>query len=600
MSNQATATPSGSGQSSPGGRLDSWKEIAGYLRREVRTVQRWEKSANLPVHRVQLEKQSAVYAYKSELDAWYRDRRPNLESESEDNERHAEGRSMRTRSQTLRVYPFLVGAVGALILILSIAIYFASKGLLFRVRSAPPKIKSLAVLPLQNLSGDATQDFFADSMTEELITDLSQITTLRVVSHTSIARYKKTDKSLQQIAGELNVDAIVEGSVLRSGDQVRITAQLIYAPNDSNLWAQSYDRNLQDVLAMQSSVASAIASQIQVKMTPNEQARLRDVRPLSRKALDANLDGRFHLQKCREQRIHKDNKERVAEGLRVATADFEQAIREDPNYAPAYVGLSEALLSRRPTPQMIEKAKAALSKALTLDDAADAHFAMANLRMQYEYDWSGAEVEFKRALRLNPNSAEGHTSYADYLGFVGRLDEEKAEREVAQELDPNQFRLSVGGRYGFRSHTTLDEDRQYLDERAPNDGFARGALAADYLRVGRYKEAVEEWEKALAVYGYEDLARVLRAGSAKGDYKSALWAWAQSLDKLSDTEDIPTFLSAFVYSALGDKDRALARLQKAYDERSWYILDLKDDVIWDPIRADPRFAELMRRMGLLH
>jgi TolB-like protein len=596
MDSQRTGSFPSSAKSSAEDRLNSWKEIAAYLGREVRTVQRWEKSAKLPVRRLQIEKQGTVYAYKSELEAWYNDRRLSLGSDSEGNDTNAEDRNS-TPFQTLRLHTLLFGAAGALIVILSVATYFVGKVLLFRAPSVP-KIRALAVLPLQNLSADPVQDFFADSMTEELITDLSQIAALRVVSHTSVSRYKKTDKSLPEIARELNVDALVEGSVLRSGDQVRITAQLIYAPNDSNLWAQSYDRNLQDVLTVQGSVANAIASQIRVKVTPNEQARLRDARLLNRRALDANLDGRFHLRKCREQRIHKGEKEAIAGGLRIAIADFEQAIGEDPNYAPAYVGLSEALLSQQPTPEIVEKAKAALAKALTLDDASDAHIAMANLQMQYEYDWSGAEQEFRRALRLNPNSPEGHASYADYLEFVGRLDAEEGEREVAQELDPNQYRLSAGGRYGFRSDTTLDEDRSYLDKRAPNDGFARGALAANYLRVGRYKEATEQWGKASVIYGYEELARLLHDSSAKGDYKAALGAWAQKLDKLSDREDIPAFIPAFVYSALGDRDRAYAQLQKAYYDRSWYILDLKNDVIWDPIRADPRFADLMRRMGL--
>jgi len=206
-----------------------------------------------------------------------------------------------------------------------------------------PQIRSLAVLPLQNLSGDQTQEYFADAMTEELITELSRLSALRVISRTSVMRYKKTDKPLPEIAQELGVDGIVEGSVIRSGDRVRVTAQLIYAPRDSNLWAQTYDRDLSDVLTLQSSVASAIAEEIQAKMTPQEQEHLRSLRPVNRKDLDAYLDGRFHFGKADELQLRKGFEQEFAEEERKAVADFEQAIREDPHYIPAYLAIFEMM-----------------------------------------------------------------------------------------------------------------------------------------------------------------------------------------------------------------------------------------------------------------
>ena len=385
--------------------------------------------------------------------------------------------------------------------------------------------------------------------------------------------------------------------MLRSADRVRITAQLIYAPNDSNLWAQGYDGDLRDVLRLQSSVARAIANQIQLKMTADEVVRLRRARLINRRALDANLDGRYHLQKWAAQYAHKDTKLSSAGELVKAIAYFEQAIQEDPNYAPAYRGLSDALLSQL-GPEFADKARAALSKAIALDDAADDHLAMARLRMQFEYDWLGAELEFKLALALNPNSVDGHSSYADYLHYVRRENDENKEREIAQQLDPNRDRLGLLGEYGFRSNWNLEEDTRYLDEKAPSQGFARGVLATNYLREGKQKEAVEQYEKCMILYGYLEFAQVLRDGLREGNHRAALRRWIRTVDESSKTEDVPPFLPAYVYSSLDDKDRAFEWLQKAYEQRNWCLLDLKHDRIWDPLRSDPRFVQLLAKIGL--
>jgi TolB-like protein/DNA-binding winged helix-turn-helix (wHTH) protein len=256
-------------------------------------------------------------------------------------------------------------------------------------RNHVPGIRSIAVLPLQNLSGDPTQEYFADAMTEELITELSRIRALKVISRTSATRFKKTDKPLPEIARELGVDGIVEGSVLRSGDRVRITAQLIYAAKDTNLWAETYDRELRDVLALQSSVASAIAKEINVEVTPQEQLRLKNIRPVNQKALDAYLTGRYHLEKKVAQSDFFKGRERaVEEEYSKSIQSFRKAIEEDPTYAPGYVGLADALLSAYvPSDQAIAEARAAVIKALQLDDnLEDAHLTLAMIYMQRDWD----------------------------------------------------------------------------------------------------------------------------------------------------------------------------------------------------------------------
>jgi TolB-like protein len=303
-----------------------------------------------------------------------------------------------------------------------------------------PQIRSLAVLPLQNLSGDQTQEYFADAMTEELITELSRLSAIKVVSRTSVMRYKKSDKRLPEIARELGVDGIVEGSVLRSGDRVRVTAQLIYAPRDSNLWAQTYDRDLRDVLTLQSSVASAIANEIHAKMTPEAQEHLKSFRPVNRKALDAYLDGKRHLDDSNSLALAKTGWPKPSEAeFRKAVALFEQSTHEDPEYSPAYVGLSQAWeVCWLPDLADLGKARAAAAKAVELDGgSAQAHLQLAHMLILYDRDWTAAEKEFVRVLEIAPGSATGHADYADYLENLGQREQALHEYEWAQQLDPS-------------------------------------------------------------------------------------------------------------------------------------------------------------------
>jgi len=491
----------------------------------------------------------------------------------------------------------LIG-LGSAVLLLAVA-GFAPNNWWRHLRGNPvAQIRSIAVLPLQNLSGDPAQEYFADAMTEELITELSRISALKVISRTSVMRYKKADKSLPEVARELGVQGIVEGSLLRSGDRVRITAQLIYAPTDSNVWAETYDRDLQDVLTLQSAVATAIAREVQVKITPKEAVRLGSRRPVNRKAVDAYLDGRYHFDRALGLEFHKGFENQYEEELQKAMAEFERAVQLNPDYAAAYLGIFDVGASGGIVPhrELVPKARAALEKALQLDDSlVEAHLDKAMILMTEDWNWAGAEQEFKRAIELNPNSADAHAAYADYLGDVAP-GKRKKEAEFAQQLDPEHHRYSTSGY--FPEDWSLDQDRDYLDEKDPNNAEFRAELGKEYQTVGRYKDAVEQYIKAINLYGYQDQARILQRAYARGDYRSAIRDWMKAWEALSKRQHLPTFWAAFMYSNLADKDRAFVWLEKAYQEHDWCILHLKADPIWDPIRADPRFADLVRRVGL--
>jgi TolB-like protein/DNA-binding winged helix-turn-helix (wHTH) protein len=463
--------------------------------------------------------------------------------------------------------------------------------------SAAPQIRSIAVLPLQNLSGDPAQEYFADAMTEELITELSRLRALRVISRTSVMRYKKTDKPLPEIARELGVEGIVEGSVVRSGDRVRVTAQLIYAPRDSNLWAQTYDRDLSDVLTLQSSVASAIAEEIQAKMTPQEHEHLKSGRPVTRKALDAYLDGRYHFDKASNLQLHKGSEKQFAEEVRKAITAFELAAQEDPHYIPAYLAIFEMTGMLDGIPDLAPKAKAAVARALEMDDSvAEAHLDNARLLMD-DWNWAAVQKEYKRAIELNPNSADAHQAYADYLdlmtGDEGRAG--KKEREVAQQLDPVHDRFGEGL---FPADWTLDQQRQSIDDRDPQSFFRHAILGRNYQQAGKYKEAVEQYMQTLDLLGYREQGKILQHGYARGDYKGAIRAWLKVYVSTSNSHRMPKYFAAWLYGNLGDKEEAFALLEQAYKEHDGIMIHLKDDTIWAPIRSDPRFQDLIRRVGL--
>jgi serine/threonine-protein kinase len=457
------------------------------------------------------------------------------------------------------------------------------------------RIQSLAVLPLTNLSRDPEQEYFADGMTEALIADLAKIRALRVISRTSVMRYKATEKSLPEIAEELGVDGVVEGSVLRVGQQVRITAQLIHAATDTHLWADSYERDLQDVLVLQSEVARTIAREIQVAVTPDEKKRLASARPVNPQAHEAYLKGRFHWHKLSR------------ESLDTAMEYFQLALEKDPNYAPAYSGIAGVWGARGeigvlPAQEAFPKAKAAALKAMELDDTlAEVHLGWATLEAIYGWDWAVVEREFQKSLQLNPNNAEAAFFYADFLLYLGRSEEWSSVVERALALDPLNLILQCF--YGWHLVYLKRYDEAVLQlrkvlHREPNYAATHLGLWGAFWKKQRYEEALEGARKYHSLSGYSDVTEALARGYAESDYRGAMKLAAETLAIRARQTYVPAIRVARLYAHAEDNDQAFEWLEKAYEAREGPLARLRVVWDWDNLRGDPRFKDLLRRMNL--
>jgi TolB-like protein/DNA-binding winged helix-turn-helix (wHTH) protein/Flp pilus assembly protein TadD len=467
---------------------------------------------------------------------------------------------------------------------------------ILRSRSVPsPTIRSLAVLPLENLSSDPSQEYFADGMTDELITDLGQISALRVISRTSVMQYKGVRKPLPQIARELNVDAVVEGTVLRSGDQVRITAQLIQARDDRHLWSHSYEGELSDVLALQNRVASAIAEQIRINLTPKEQVALGKERAVNPEAHEAYLKGRYFWNK------------RTDDALRKAIGYFDKAIEKDPTYAQAYTGLADsyALLGDweyggMAPKEAFPKAEAAATKALQLDDTlGEAHTSLAFCLDLYDWSWESAEVEFKRAIELNPGYATAHHWYSWHLAVLGRKDEAIAEMRKAAALDPLSLIISADlAEVLLVARLYQQSIQQSLNTIAmdPTFAIAHYQLGQAYVQNRMYSDAMTEFQKAIELSGADNtfisnLAYVYALAGRRGEAVKILNDQKNRDHGSSNSAEI-----ALIYIGLGENDQAMTWLERAYEER--FNPSILARPSFDPLRSDKRFQDLMHRIGL--
>ncbi|HXU08688.1 MAG TPA: protein kinase [Blastocatellia bacterium] len=466
-------------------------------------------------------------------------------------------------------------------------------------RSAPSisagEIKSLVVLPLENLSGDPSQEYFADGMTDALIGDLAKLRGLQVISRTSAMHYKGTKRSLNEIASELKVDAVIEGTVQRSGDRVLIRAQLIRAATDRHLWSETYERDLGDVLALQSEIAQAVVRQIQMKITPEEQARLTNNMAVNRKALDDYLQGRYLLGKV--------------EQLPKAIEYFHSAIEQDATYAPAYAGLAacyntlqSVFIGALSPPEARRQAEEAALKALQLDGTqADAHAALGYI-YHYNWNWDAAEQELKRAIELNPNSADAHSIYAVHLSAKGRAEESIAEANRAQELDPLSLSMSI--RRGFvltnlRRYDEAIEQLRRVIAVDPNNYSPQWFLGFAYANSRRFDEAIAAAERAVVLSNRAPGALgVLGMCYGYAGRKAEAIKILNELLELNRHRYVTPVALVQVYIGLGAKDQAFDWLEKAYQERSNFMAYLKVEAIADPLRSDPRFDDLLRRMGL--
>jgi TolB-like protein/DNA-binding winged helix-turn-helix (wHTH) protein/Flp pilus assembly protein TadD len=464
--------------------------------------------------------------------------------------------------------------------------------------AASNPVKSVVVLPFENLSGDKDQQYFTDGMTDELIAHLAKVRSLRVISRTSAMEYKGTHKTLMEIAHDLNVDAVVEGTVLRYGDRVRITAELVQVTTDRHLWAETYQGELGDILKLQSEVASAIVNEIRINLTPEEQQRLASTRPVSTEGYEDYLKGRYYWNK------------RSEEGLNKAIQYFQLATQKDPHSALAFAGLADcysiigsAIVGTVPAGDVAPKARAAAAHALELDDSlAEAETSLATVRFNYDWDWAAAAHGFRRSIELNPSYATAYQRYSLYLMALGRTQESLAQMNRARDLDPLSISMnfSLGWRlYMARQYDQAIEQLRNTLDLDPNFTLPRMVLGQAYEQKGDFAHAIAELEKAVSLS--HDSPPVLGAlghayamAGRKPDAEQVL----QRMITQSRTQYVSPFYVALVYTALKDHDNALAWLEKAFSDRSNAVIFLQVDPELDSLRSAPRFQDLVRRMAL--
>lgn len=582
MSVQATPSPSTSADSQ-GRRLESWKEIAAYLGRDVTTVRRWEKREGLPVRRLQHSRLGSVYAYTVELDAW----RTGRDTGATTSRMEATEAPRTVRS----VWTVIAFAALGLVLV-------GGSAWLWRLRSAKlaasasSRIHSLAVLPLQNLSGNPEQDYLADGMTEALIGQLSTIQGLRVISRTSSTQFKGTRSSVPEIAGKLNVRTVVEGSVIRSGDHIRISAQLIQGDTDVQLWSGTFDRELRDVLELQSEVAQTIARQIEVAVTGQERSRLAAVRVVSPQVYESYLKGRFEL--------HKNTRAGLEEALR----QFQAALDADGTFAPAYVGVAATHLDLgnvffgEPPYESVPKVLAAAGKALELDpQLAEAHVLLGQT-LERDWRWPEAEAEYNRAIELSPSDAGAHAGLAHWFICQGRTQEALSWARRAQELDPIALHGVEIGWILFQARRydeSIRELRTVLTME-PDNPFALWFLGFALSGAEQFDEAIQVLERVASISHRSSgvLGVLVRAYARAGRRAEALRV-VDELHRRRQRGYVPPAAFLNAYLGLGDTEEAFNWLQRAAEEKSNITQFLKVHPFFDPLRSDPRFAEFLRR-----
>jgi TolB-like protein/Flp pilus assembly protein TadD len=588
-------------------RLDSWKEIAAYLKKEVRTVQRWEKNLGLPVRRLAQGKLGTVFAYKSDLDAWWQasqskigvddgklDEEPGSSASnvvvlsppadpSEKNaltgSRHGDPRHDRLRR---------LGLWSLLIMIVAAAGYAAWR----QITSPLPGKVTLAVRPFKNMSGDSGQDFVADGLTEEMITRLGQLHPEEL----GVIRLSPAYASigLDRIGKDIHANYLLEGSVRRSGQRVAITAQLIQVSDQTQVWGGAYERDLQDVLRIQAEVAGAIASGVLNKL-PHAQPLMRQV---NGDAYLAYLEGRYFWNK------------RTEDGFNKAITLFQKSIEIDPTYAPPYAGLADCyeLVGSAPYSTLkpsdaFPKAEAAARKALELDNSlAEAHVSLGYSQLVYERNFPEARKEFEKALQLRPGYATAHQFYGYYLTTMGQLEDAIAERKKAVALDPinplMNSALAEAYYHARRFEVTIEESHKAL-ELDPAYGVALVNIGRAYEQMGMYQQARDAFQTILKL-APEDPAILALMGheyAVSGDKTNAEKTLVK-LEEISNRKYVPAVYFALVYIGLGRKDEAFQWLDKAYDERCEYLVYLGSEPLADPLRGDPRFARLLSRLGL--
>lgn len=541
-------------------RLDSWKEIASYLRRDVRTVQRWEKKERLPVYRHQHDKLGSVYAYKGELDAWFT-----------------------TRQQEA---PEAIGGASA----------------------KDEKIK-LVVLPFGNLNADPEQDYFSDGLTEEMITQLTRLQPARlgVIALSTAMHYKATNKPLGQVKSELGVDYVLQGRVRRANDRVRITAQLVELKAQTQLWAETYERDLRDILAVQADIARAIAREIHVLIRRPEQSRLSDLEAgsarLKPSAYENYLKARYHLHGMTPTTIQK------------SIECFEAAISEDPEHAPSHAGLASAYgllaiapFDLLPPRQAMPKAESAARRALELDDTlAEAHAALALVLHHYHWNWKDAEASYRRAIELNPDLATAHLWYSWMLLALGRreeaFDEIELTLDIVQQNDPHRLvgvhtTRAIAYYWGRDYERAAQESRKAM-ELDPDYFVPHFILGRAYVRMGKGAEAIAELKhKAASAEESPLMAAALGLAYGTSGQIKHTQKLVAAFSAHSRKRYVPATYFAMLHAGLGDPEQALSWLERAYEERADGLTWINVEPMFDGLRTHPRFQELVKKVGL--
>ncbi len=487
-------------------------------------------------------------------------------------------------------WPFAVMLAG----LLCAAIAFGWNVL--RSRQRRPPIRSIAVLPLINLSGDPEQEYFAVGMTDELITDLARIRSLRVVSHTSVMQFKNSKKSLPEIARELNVDGIVEGSVLRSANKIKVNVQLLHGPTDQHLWAESFQRNSQDVIQLQDELARVIVEQIRLKLTPQEEASFHKTRPVNPGAHDAYVHGRYYWFQARRRG--------VTEAFPKSRQYFEQAIDLDPSYALAYSGLSDyygvatGIYGLIPAGEGWPRAEALARKALELDDSlAEAHNSLAADKFFYERDWVGAEKEFRRGIAVNSDYSEIHALYSYFLASMKRFEESVAEAKRAEAIDPiiHEETVFVALLWAHQFDEVTERCQKML---GPEPAKAHYWLAQMYFSKGMYEEWFQEDQKRLRLTHQIERVDARERAHSKGGLR-AVYQWdLERMKRVAAQEHLGPARIAAGYTVLGDRNRALQWLEKDLQMRDGEIVYVNIESEFESLHSDPRFKDLIRRIGL--
>lgn len=548
-----------------------------------------EVAAALPEEPAQERSAEGPPSEKSSIEAV-----PSREEKAQVSESAAKPKDAITFRRFINRTGVLVAAAAVVVAIAAYSIHAVNAS-----RSKSQRITSLVVLPLENVSGDKEQDYFADGMTDELIAHLAKIRSLRVISRTTAMAYKDSRKPLSQIARDLNVDGVVEGTVLRAGDRVRITAELVQVSTDRHLWAETYESQVGDILTLQGQVASAIVNQISVKLTPEDQTRLAATAVrVNPEAYEDLLKGRYYWNK------------RSEEGLSKAIEYFEAAKQKDPNYALAYASLADCysvvgstIVGTMPAAEAAPKAKAAALKALEIDNSlGEAETSLASVRFNYDWDWPAAASGFQRAIELNPSYATAYQRYSLYLIAMGQARESLEQINVARQLDP--LSLSINFSYGWRLYMARQYDRaaeQFRNtlEMDPNFALAHLVLGETYEQKGDVQRAITELEKATATSSNMPLM-VAALGHAYAVAKRTAEARAvlNQLFEQSKRQYVSPFYIALIYAGFGENEKAMDWLEKAYADRSNGLVFLKVDPELDSLRSNPRFKELLVKMRL--